>query len=681
MRVNKEINNKTKKRIRRLLAFLCTFIIVYAIEISVVAPQKYDYSVGDIASNDIKAPRDTIDEDATKEKIEEAISKVADKYTVKAEVQEEAEKNIEELFSKLNSLSSMNITLNEKVNKLKEFNNNLSNNDCEVLISIPQGDLEQIEKSILSILKDIYNKNIQDGDEDALEKAKETASAAIDKLNINKSYLETIKDIVLIEIKPNLFYDKESTEALIDQIKKDTENVVIKKNQIIVNEGEPITEGQIKILKSLGLLNDENSGMTIVYITLALFIGIILYIENWYIYRNYKDIYYDTKKLILINLITIISLVLSRGFSILSPYLIPAACAPLLMSLLINYKISLFVNTMNVFLVANIVEFEPQIILICVLCSLLGSTFIRKMEQRNDILYATVFMTVVGVLLNLANGIYLSSNFKEILLNTSLMVLGMIFSGVFAIGILPFLEGIFDVVTTLKLLELSNPNSPIMKKLLMEAPGTYHHSMLVANLAEMAAEEVGANSVITRIGAYYHDIGKIARPYFFKENQLTKDNPHDKISANLSTLIIVSHVKDGVELAKEYNLPKVIVDIIKEHHGTTLVKYFYYKVKNAAENPDDIKEEDYMYPGPIPSTKEAGIIMLADSTEAAVRSIPNPSSEKIQKMVHDIVDDKVKSGQLDNCNLTLRDLNKIKECFLKALNGIYHKRIEYPKEK
>ena len=681
MRVNKEINNKTKKRIRRLLAFLCTFIIVYAIEISVVAPQKYDYSVGDIASNDIKAPRDTIDEDATKEKIEEAISKVADKYTVKAEVQEEAEKNIADLFTKLNSLSGMNITPNEKVNKLKEFNNNLSNNDCEVLISIPQGDLEQIEKSILSILKDIYNKNIQDGDEDALKKAKETASAAIDELNINKSYLETIKDIVLIEIKPNLFYDKESTEALIDQIKKDTENVVIKKNQIIVNEGEPITDGQIKILKSLGLLNDENSGMTIVYITLALFIGIILYIENWYIYRNYKDIYYDTKKLILINLITIISLVLSRGFSILSPYLIPAACAPLLMSLLINYKISLFVNTMNVFLVANIVEFEPQIILICVLCSLLGSTFIRKMEQRNDILYATVFMTVVGVLLNLANGIYLSSNFKEILLNTSLIVLGMIFSGVFAIGILPFLEGIFDVVTTLKLLELSNPNSPIMKKLLMEAPGTYHHSMLVANLAEMAAEEVGANSVITRIGAYYHDIGKIARPYFFKENQLTKDNPHDKISANLSTLIIVSHVKDGVELAKEYNLPKVIVDIIKEHHGTTLVKYFYYKVKNAAENPDDIKEEDYMYPGPIPSTKEAGIIMLADSTEAAVRSIANPSSEKIQKMVHDIVDDKVKSGQLDNCNLTLRDLNKIKECFLKALNGIYHKRIEYPKEK
>lgn len=681
MRVNKEMNNKTKKRITKLITFLCTFIIVYIIEISVIAPQKYDYSVGDIVSSDIKAPRDTIDEDATKEKIDDAISKVADKYTVKTEVQEKAEKNIEDLFSKLNSLNSMNISPNEKVNKLKEINNNLSNTNCESLISIPQSDLEKIKKNMLSILSDIYNKNIQDGDEESLKKAKETASKAIDDLKITDGYVDAIRTVVLAEIKPNLFYDKESTEAVIDEIKKDTENVVIKKNQIIANEGEPITKGQIKTLKSLGLLNDDDSGMNIVYITLALFVGVILYIENWYIYRNYKDIYYDTKKLILINLITIISLLLSRGFSILSPYLIPVACAPLLMSLLINYKISLFVNTMNVFLIANIVEFEPQIILICVLCSLLGSTFIRKMEQRNDILYASIFMTIVGVLLNLANGIYLSSNFKEIILNTSLIVIGMIFSGVFAIGILPVLEGIFDVVTTLKLLELSNPNSPIMKKLLMEAPGTYHHCMLVANLAEMAAEEVGANSVITRIGAYYHDIGKTARPYFFKENQLTKDNPHDKINDTLSTLIILSHVKDGVELAKEYNLPKVIVDIIKEHHGTTLVKYFYYKAKNAAENPDDIKEEDYRYPGPIPSTKEAGIIMLADSTEAAVRSITNPTSEKIQKMIHDIVDDKVNSGELDNCDLTLRDINTIKECFLKALNGIYHKRIEYPKEK
>lgn len=680
-KINKEINKKMKNRIKRILAFLLTFIIIYAIQVSVIAPKKYDYSEGDIASSDIKASRDTIDEDATKDKIDEAISKVEDKYTVKAEVQENAISDIEDIFSRLGSLSDSNAASNEKITKLKEVNANLTTSQCEVLLGIPKGNLDALEAQVVDILNEVYSKNIQDGDEESLNSAKTLATTNIDKLAIDIKVAEVLKKLVDDEIKPNLFYDKKSTEEVINQIKKETESVVIKKNQIIVNEGEPITASQIKVLKSLGLLSEESSSMNIIYITLALFVAVILYIENWYIYRNYKSVYYDTKKIILINLITVISLVLCRGFSLISPYLIPVACAPLLLSLLVNYKISIFVNTMNIFLLATIVEFEPQMILIAVICSLLGSTFIKKMEQRNDILYATIFIAVISSVLNLANGIFLSSNFKEVLINTALTVVGMIFSGVFAIGILPFLEAVFDVVTTLKLLELSNPNSPLLKKLLMEAPGTYHHCMLVANLAEMAAEEVGANSVITRIGAYYHDIGKIARPYFFKENQLTKENPHDKINGNLSTLIIVSHVKDGVELAKEYNLPQIIIDIIQQHHGTTLVKYFYYKVKNAVENPEDIKAEDYMYPGPIPSSKEAGIIMLADSCEAAVRSIQDKSSEKIQKMVHDIVEDKLKSGQLDDCNLTLRDLSKIRECFLKALNGIYHKRIEYPTEK
>ena len=215
----------------------------------------------------------------------------------------------------------------------------------------------------------------------------------------------------------------------------------------------------------------------------------------------------------------------------------------------------------------------------------------------------------------------------------------------------------------------------------MEAPGTYHHSMMVANLAEMAAEEVNADSVVARIGAYYHDIGKVVRPVFFKENQMTKENPHDKINASLSTLIITSHVKDGLELAKEYKLPKIVQDIIVQHHGTTLVKYFYYTEKNNSEHPDEVREEDFKYPGPIPSTKEAGIIMLADSAEAAVRSITDPTKGKIEEMVNNIIKDKLYSGQLDDCDLTLKDLSTIRKTFLKGFNSIYHQRIEYPTEK
>jgi hypothetical protein len=384
--------------------------------------------------------------------------------------------------------------------------------------------------------------------------------------------------------------------------------------------------------------------------------------------------------MILINLISVLSIILARVLTIISPYLIPLAFAPILITLLVNYKISLFVNTMNIIIISIMVSFDPQMVVLAIISTLLGSTILKKMQQRNDILYATIFIAIISGIMNLSFGLILSSNTKEIVFNSLFSVVGVVLAGILAIGVLPFLESAFDIVTTLKLLELSNPNSPLLKKLLMEAPGTYHHSMLVANLAEMAAEEVGANSVVTRIGAYYHDVGKIARPYFFKENQLTKENPHDKITGNLSTLIILSHVKDGLELAKEYNIPKIIQDIIVQHHGTTLVKYFYYTIKNNAENPEEIKEEDYRYSGPIPNTKEAGIIMLADSTEAAVRSITDHTKERIEKMVYEIIEDKLHTGQLDNCDLTLRDLSKIRTCFLKALNGIYHKRIEYPTE-
>ena len=203
---------------------------------------------------------------------------------------------------------------------------------------------------------------------------------------------------------------------------------------------------------------------------------------------------------------------------------------------------------------------------------------------------------------------------------------------------------------------------------------------MVANLAEAAAELVGGNPVIARVGAYYHDIGKTKRPYFFGENQIGRDNPHDKITPNLSTLIILSHTKDGLEMAKEQKIPKVIQDIIVQHHGTTLVKYFYFKAKKEAENPDEIKEEDFRYPGPIPNTKESGILMLADSVEASVRSITDPTKGKIEEMVNNIINDKLNNRQLVDCDLTLKDVEIIRKSFLKTLDGIYHHRIEYPSE-
>lgn len=452
---------------------------------------------------------------------------------------------------------------------------------------------------------------------------------------------------------------------------------MIKKNQIVVSEGEPVTAHQLELLGTLGLLSDSASALYI-YIALGVLVIIVMYLQYGYIHKYYPAINKEFSKIVMISILNVFPVILARLFGMMSNYIIPLACMPMLITLLLNYKISLVFSMLNVILIGGAVGFNPNIIILAILNVVLGGTLLRKMQQRNDILYSSITVAVLSSILTFSVGTLTTNNFMEILADSTFAAAGAILSGILTIGVLPFFESTFDIVTNAKLLELSNPNNPLLKKLLMEAPGTYHHSILVANLAELAAEQVGGNPLLARIGAYYHDVGKTKRPYFFRENQFGKKNPHDRLKPEVSSKIIISHVKDGSELAKEYNLPKTIHDFIVTHHGETLVKYFYLTVKNNSENPDEVKEEDFKYPGPKPMSKEQGIVMLADSTEAAVRSINEPTEEKIEKMVNNIIDDKLASGQLDNCDLTLRDISKIKKCFLKALNGIHHERIEYP---
>jgi hypothetical protein len=246
----------------------------------------------------------------------------------------------------------------------------------------------------------------------------------------------------------------------------------------------------------------------------------------------------------------------------ISPFLIPLASIPMILTLLLNYKISLFTSLVNCILIAVAVNFEVEIILIAIMSAVLGSTILRKMQERNDILYASSYIAIINVILTFSAGFLLSNSVIDVSKKALFTLIGGVLSAILTIGLLPLFENLFGIVTTIKLLELSNPNNPLLKKLLLEAPGTYHHSILVGNLAEVAAEVVNGNPVLARVSAYYHDIGKTKRPYFFKENQIGKENPHGKISPNLSTLIITSHVKDGLELAKEYKIPKVIQDII-----------------------------------------------------------------------------------------------------------------------
>ncbi|MBU5591023.1 HD family phosphohydrolase [Clostridium sp. MSJ-4] len=663
---------------KRAAIFALTFLVIYFVSLTSFITKKYNLQVGDIARENIKASKEVIDKIATLAREKQAQEEVELQFNQKPEVKKQALDNVRIFFNKINSLKDAGKTENEIIETLKsEATILVAEEDLVTIVKLSKEDLKNLQNVILETLNEVYEGRIEEGKSEDVKRSQEYVVDKIGTYKLSKNLRNLGIQITNSQIKPNFFYDKEKTEELKKQAVKNVVPVAIKKNQMVVKEGEPITESQLEVLKDLGLLN-TSSGEWYIYITLAVMIFIIIYLQWYYVYRYYKEIYQDTSKMVLISIINIISVIVARSVSIATPFLIPLALGPMLITLLINYKVSMTLSIISCILISINVGFNVEVTMLALLNAVLGSSLIRKMQQRNDIIYSAIYIGMINMIISLCTGVLLSNNIIEILKRTGFVGIATLGSAILTIGLLPLFESTFDIVTTVKLLELSNPNNPLLKKILMETPGTYHHSVLVANLAEMATEEVGGNAVLARIAAYYHDAGKTKRPYFFKENQMGKENPHDKITPNLSTLIITSHVKDGLELAKEHNIPKAIQDVIEQHHGNTLVKYFYFTAKNNSDKPEDIKEEDFRYPGPIPQTKEAGIIMLADSVEAAVRSISEPTKGKIEEMVNNIIKDKLNDGQLNDCDITLKDLEKIRKSFLKTLNSIYHQRIEYP---
>jgi putative nucleotidyltransferase with HDIG domain len=677
---------------RPYLIFIVTAIVMYSILVTALVPKKYTLSVGDIAKVDIKAPREVENEVATEGNRTNAVELVG-KKTIKVPVNEKALEDIGKLFMAVRNLNTTDIsgvstekalTEKEKIALLKKENLivDFTYEKYQILVNLEPKQVSDLEIFIKDTLTTLYElATINENKPDEIILAQGIIATSFNNSNFPKNIREIGMSIANVEVFPNTIYDKKTTDALIEEAKKSVKPVMIKKDQIIVKEGEPITFEQKALLNSLGLLDNNSNFEWSLFISLAGLVCLVLLLQWYYLYKYQPEIFSDTKKMIMLNLLSIIAILLARTLGVISLYVIPLACIPMLMTILINDEVAIALNILNCILISVAVNFNLEITMLAVLNSIAGVVLLKKMQQRNDILYSSIYIAIINLAMYLSMGFLLSNSIIDVFKRAGMVSVASLIAGVLTIGFLPFFESFFDVVTTVKLLELSNPNHPLLKRLLLEAPGTYHHSVMVANLSEVAAEKVGANPVISRVASYYHDIGKIKRPYFFKENQLGNDNPHDKITPNLSTLIIISHLKDGLELAKEYKIPKVIQDVIRQHHGTTLVKYFYVTMKNSSENPDDIKEEDFRYLGPNPESKESAIIMLADSVEAAVRSIQNSTKGKIEEMVNKIIKSRLNDGQLDNCDLTLKDLEKIRKAFLKVLSGIYHERIEYPMDK
>ena len=411
-------------------------------------------------------------------------------------------------------------------------------------------------------------------------------------------------------------------------------------------------------------------------------VGIALYLYTTFLRLHEPLVIRDLRRIYMIALVSVATFGILWLLDSLhaSPYLLPMAAAAMLLKIFVNPVVAIVTAAVMAVLggVAHGSSgLGPAIV---ALGSSLAAVFaVPRIRQRADLARAGLIAGLFGATLTCVIGM-ISGGHPMLWAPHALWAgIGGVGSAILAVGLLPYLEGLFGITTTFKLMELANPSQPLLRYLLMKAPGTYHHSILVGNLGEAAAEAVGADPLLVRVGAYYHDIGKTKRPYFFIENQMGMENAHEKISPHLSALVIQAHVKEGIEIAKEYALPPDVTRFVSTHHGKSCIAYFYHQACEA-DGPDHVDEDHFKYPGPRPNTKEEAIVMLADACEATVRTLKNPTPEQIEQTIRRLINKRLNDGELSEAPLTLAEIEIIAQTFLKIVQGLYHQRIEYPEQ-
>ncbi len=510
---------------------------------------------------------------------------------------------------------------------------------------------------------------------------------------------KAVREVASLLIVPNLTFNKNETELRKARERDAVKTVYFKiqKGEMIVREGERITEHHMVKLNALNATQKE-SNLVQTFFGLVFFNAILLGIFLIYINRFKQPISQDLQKLTLLGLIIVGSLGLIKAFYWVAQIVmanlefvepssillgIPFAFCGMMIGVLFEIRIFIFPILMISILSGMMIHEDLSFTLYALVGNVIAALTVQNCRRRSALLRGGMIVGGTNILTALSisilhNDLSLARGVDDAVF----AFFGGLLVSVLVSWLVPLLESLFKITTDIRLLELSDTNQRVLKDLLVHAPGTYQHSLMVGNLAEEAAEAVGANPLLTRVSSLYHDIGKIQKAEYFVENQINLENRHDKLTPSMSALILISHIKDGVELARENKLPPAILDIIRQHHGTSLITFFFQKAKDR-ENPSihAVKEEDFRYPGPKPQTKEAAIVMITDAVEAASRVLAGPNPSRIEGMVNKILERIYIDGQLDECDLTLKDLRKIKRSLLPILTSIHHHRIDYPSVK
>jgi len=725
-RKNQQALSRREERSQRIflllvLVTLLTFIIVPKGTLTTT-----EFVAGDIAPYDIKAPRDLLvpDEDLTRQKRNEAERSVANLYDFDTTTGEVISTQVAQVFNALNVAAERQLPIDQQIAELESsFGFKIDQKSFATLRELSSKADTNIR--ISQIVKQLYRQKIAgnlklfeaDRPKGVVFRQLDSQAETIDggnevviglgqlqdrlKKNLTDSGFpakqeKVLSELILPMLRPNITFNQNETEARRKAAGEAVKPVLIqvKKGEMIVREGDRISTDQVK---RLGALQDGNSSVALWRNAMGLLLCcfLLIYFAHTFARSNIRKYQPDNRDLVFLSavfvvhiLILKISIFISSALGSAFPYVeqnayfyfFPFAVGTMLVRIVINSEVSLVFAILTSIITGALFGNSFAIMFFAFLTSLAGAHWVRHVNERSTLFRAGFRLGMFNFILLIALHLMTSKPFDlQLIYKLVFGFSGGLAAAVMVTGIVPLVESIFRYTTNIKLLELANMNNPVLRDLMVQAPGTYHHSIIVGNLAEAAAENIGVNPIMVRVAAYYHDIGKIRKPLYFIENIGAQENRHDKLAPSMSALVLIAHVKDGTEMAHESRLGKALNDIIREHHGTSLMKFFYDRAKNKADpGVEQIDERDYRYPGPKPQTREAALIMLADAVEAASRTLTDPTPARVQGMVQKIINNIFIDGQLDECELTLKDMHNIAKSFNLVLGGIFHYRVDYP---
>ena len=684
---------RSKTFLRALVVMIGTMFCL-AIFILTVTPKRYNLYVGMVPNQTIAANKDVIDEATTLKNREAAADTITPTYHYQLGVSER-------VMSKLEAVYAQMVAVRQYAKSLPDYSGNRSYTQEEFaaardlisLVNFQDFQLATLMNATDTQFDEMYAalspaiRNTMQGN--VTQSQESIAITGIMQIVGFKTNISLLQNVVLpvlqAIIEPNMVVDTEATDQARAAAWEAVEPVVIKQGQNIVVHGEGrIRENQIAILNSLGLLND-NSVDYAMYIGSFLMVSAILALMSVLIKFFCARVFLDIKRLLIIYLAAIF--VLAMGWlaksvqliylaPLVLPYMLLTVTVGILPGMIVGVSTTLIASIM----LTNTGNADADLLNLLTMALFSGSMsalLLHRKYQRSYILLAGVLISVSSFLVILAIGLMTSMSLTNTLNKALWSLGGGAVNTLLCLALQPAIETLFNLPTPMRLLDLTNPNHPLMRRLLLEAPGTYHHSIIIANLAEASAEAIGANPLLARAGAYFHDIGKLKRPLYFKENQIGAANMHDTTDPQISAAIIISHVREGISLAKQNHLPYEIQQIIAEHHGNSVVAFFYHKAVNEA-NGHHLDDSEFRYDGVPPQTAEGTLVMLCDTIEAAIRTLSKPTKEEILEFIEDLIKNKIDSGLLANAPLTLKDLSIVRDTCAAMIHGVFHERIEYP---